>query len=101
MRLQKYADSARKKCPEIPQKVHPHLWKHTQALHLYLHGMDLFPNFTLKPERNREAVFHRTAEEVQEQGKFVSCERIGVETFKLWRFIGDWYEVRVKKFTAQ
>lgn len=24
------------------------------AMHLYLHGMDLFPNFTLKPEWNRE-----------------------------------------------
>ena len=59
------------KCPEIPQKVHPHLWKHTQAMHLYLHGMDLFPNFTLKPERNREAVFLWTEEEVQEPGKFV------------------------------
>ena len=42
-----------------------------RAMHLYLHGMDLFPNFTLKPERNREAVFLWTAEEVQEQGKFV------------------------------
>lgn len=39
--LQKYADSARKKCPEIPQKVHPHLWRHTRAMHLYQHGMDL------------------------------------------------------------
>lgn len=69
--MQKYADSAREKCPEIPQKVHPHLWKHMGVMHLCLHGMDFFPNFTLKPERNREAVFLWTAEEVQEQGKFV------------------------------
>lgn len=41
VRLQKYADSAREKCPEIPQKVHPHLWRHTRAMHLYQHGMDL------------------------------------------------------------
>lgn len=41
VRLQKYADSARKRCPEIPQKVHPHLWRHTRAMHLYQHGMDL------------------------------------------------------------
>ena len=40
-RLQKYADSARVKCPEIPQRVHPHLWRHTRAMHLYQHGMDL------------------------------------------------------------
>ena len=41
VRLQKYADSAREKCSEIPQKVHPHLWRHTRAMHLYQHGMDL------------------------------------------------------------
>ncbi len=41
VRLQKYADTARKKCPEVPQKVHPHLWRHTRAMHLYQHGMDL------------------------------------------------------------
>lgn len=41
VRMQKYADSARKKCPEVPQKVHPHLWRHTRAMHLYQHGMDL------------------------------------------------------------
>lgn len=41
VRLQKYADSARERCPEIPQKVHPHLLRHTRAMHLYQHGMDL------------------------------------------------------------
>ncbi len=39
--MQKYADSARTKCPEIPEHVHPHLWRHTRAMHLYQHGMDL------------------------------------------------------------
>lgn len=41
VRLQKYAASAREKCSEVPQKVHPHLWRHTRAMHLYQHGMDL------------------------------------------------------------
>ena len=41
------------------------------VMHLYPHGMELSPNFTLKPERNREAVFLWTEEEVQEPGKFV------------------------------
>lgn len=41
VRLQKYADSAREKCTEVPQNVHPHLWRHTRAMHLYQHGMDL------------------------------------------------------------
>lgn len=39
--MQKYADSARAKCPEIPEHVHPHLWRHIRAMHLYQHGMDL------------------------------------------------------------
>ncbi|MCD8369594.1 MAG: site-specific integrase [Clostridiales bacterium] len=41
IRLQKYADAARMKCPEVPEKVYPHLWRHTRAMHLYQHGMDL------------------------------------------------------------
>ncbi len=40
-RLQKYADSARVKCPEVPERMYPHLWRHTRAMHLYQHGMDL------------------------------------------------------------
>ena len=39
--MQKYADLARAKCQEIPAHVHPHLWRHTRAMHLYQHGMDL------------------------------------------------------------
>ena len=39
--MQKYAETARAKCPEIPEHIHPHLWRHTRAMHLYQHGMDL------------------------------------------------------------
>ena len=41
LRIQKYAASAREKCPDVPLNVHPHLWRHTRAMHLYQHGMDL------------------------------------------------------------
>ena len=41
IRIQKYADAARGKCGDIPEKVYPHLWRHTRAMHLYQHGMDL------------------------------------------------------------
>ena len=41
LRLQKYAASAREKFPDVPLNVHPHLWRHTRAMHLYQHGMDL------------------------------------------------------------
>lgn len=36
-----YCDSARNVCADVPQKIHPHLWRHSRAMHLYQHGMDL------------------------------------------------------------
>ena len=39
--IQEYADQARLKCSDIPPKVYPHLFRHTRAMHLYQHGMDL------------------------------------------------------------
>ena len=41
VRLNKYAAMARTECPDVPEKVHPHLWRHIRAMHLYQHGMDL------------------------------------------------------------
>ena len=39
--LKKYAKSAREKCPEVPERVHPHLFRHTRAMDLYRAGMPL------------------------------------------------------------
>jgi len=39
--IREYGESARIICPEIPEKVHPHLFRHSRAMHLYQHGMDL------------------------------------------------------------
>lgn len=39
--LKKYGDLARKICPEVPENIHPHLWRHSRSMHLYQHGMDL------------------------------------------------------------
>lgn len=36
-----YGLSAREKCFDVPPKVHPHLFRHSRAMHLYQHGMDL------------------------------------------------------------
>jgi len=37
-----YGESARKKCAEIPENVHPHMFgRHSRAMHLYQHGMPL------------------------------------------------------------
>jgi site-specific recombinase XerD len=34
-------DEARKNCPDIPNNIHPHMLRHSRAMHLYRHGMDL------------------------------------------------------------
>lgn len=39
--LNHYGDLAREICPEVPIKIHPHLFRHSRAMHLYQHGMDL------------------------------------------------------------
>ncbi len=39
--LKKYGDAARQSCNEIPENIHPHLFRHSRAMHLYQHGMDL------------------------------------------------------------
>ena len=39
--LHQYAQHARERCPEIPPRVHPHLLRHTRAMHLYQAGMPL------------------------------------------------------------
>lgn len=39
--LKQYGNAARKLCLEVPQNVHSHLWRHSRAMHLYQHGMDL------------------------------------------------------------
>jgi site-specific recombinase XerD len=36
-----YGDKAKLICPELPEIVHPHLLRHSRAMHLYQHGMDL------------------------------------------------------------
>ena len=40
-RMNKYAAIAKETCRDVPEKVHPHLWRHSRAMHLYQHGMDL------------------------------------------------------------
>jgi site-specific recombinase XerD len=39
--LKLYGVSAREKCKEVPTNVHPHLFRHSRAMHLYQNGMDL------------------------------------------------------------
>jgi len=39
--MSRYGAAAREGCAEVPEKVYPHLWRHSRATHLYQHGMDL------------------------------------------------------------
>jgi site-specific recombinase XerD len=39
--IKKHGESARRKCYEVPKRVHPHLIRHTRAMHLYQAGMPL------------------------------------------------------------
>jgi site-specific recombinase XerD len=39
--LTDYGNKAREICLDVPENVHPHLWRHSRAMHLYQQGMDL------------------------------------------------------------
>ncbi|PYG84969.1 site-specific recombinase XerD [Ruminiclostridium sufflavum DSM 19573] len=39
--IRDYGVSAKENCPEVPDNVHPHLFRHSRAMHLYQHGMPL------------------------------------------------------------
>jgi site-specific recombinase XerD len=39
--LKDYAGKAREHCTEVPKNVHPHMFRHSRAMHLYQNGMDL------------------------------------------------------------
>ncbi len=36
-----YGNLAKEACAEVPDNVHPHLFRHSRAMHLYQHGVDL------------------------------------------------------------
>ena len=39
--MKKYGEMARRACPEVPERVHPHQLRHSRAMHLYRAGMPL------------------------------------------------------------
>ena len=39
--IQQYADKARETCPDIPQRVYPHMFRRTRATNLYQNGVEL------------------------------------------------------------
>lgn len=39
--VRKHGKTAKKDCPDVPDNVHPHLFRHSRAMHLYQHGVSL------------------------------------------------------------
>ena len=39
--ITRYAKQARQVCPEVPIRVHPHMFRRSRAMHLYRNGMPL------------------------------------------------------------
>lgn len=39
--VRQYGEMAAKVSPEVPERVHPHLFRHSRAMHLYQHGVHL------------------------------------------------------------
>ena len=39
--MKKYGTAAREKCADMPENIHPHMIRHTRAMHLYRQGMPL------------------------------------------------------------
>jgi site-specific recombinase XerD len=39
--MKKYRESAIKKCSDMPEHLHPHMLRHTRAMHLYRQGMPI------------------------------------------------------------
>lgn len=39
--IKKYARLAKERCPEIPDRIHAHLFRHSRAMHLYQSGIPL------------------------------------------------------------
>jgi len=39
--MKKYGNTAREVCDEVPEHIHPHMLRHTRAMHLYRQGMPI------------------------------------------------------------
>jgi site-specific recombinase XerD len=101
--LSQYGENARVRCSEVPENVHPHLWRHSRAMHLYQNGMDLtlisqwLGHANLEttliyayadPEHKRKAIAAATPPD-SPLGKMLSPERFTVsDTDTLKRLVG-------------
>ena len=39
--MRQHATTAKARCPDVPTRVHPHMLRHSRAMHLYRAGMPL------------------------------------------------------------
>lgn len=83
----KYADLARAKCPQIPNRVSPHMFRHSRAMHLYQGGMPLSLISELLGHANPETtmIYAYADTEMKRQAIERAGTMVGVEdTTPIW-----------------
>ncbi len=85
--MRKYADIARINCPEIPDNVHPHMFRHSRAMHLYQGGMPLsmVSEFLGHADPETTLIYAHADTEMKRQAIENAGLTIGIEnTIPLW-----------------
>ena len=84
--LKDYGDKARKVCPEVPKRVHPHLIRHTRATHLYRSGMPLsyIAEFLGHASMNTTEIYASASVEMLREALKKTNPRLSVE-IPIWK----------------
>lgn len=88
--VKKYADKAREECPEVPEHMYPHIWRHSRAMHLYRGGMPL----TLVAEWLGHVQIHTTVKFYANADTTSKAEAIKNATHKLNPLVNE--EVKIE-----
>ena len=93
--LSQYVEAARKKCPSIPAKITPHVFRHTKAVHLHDIGVpytnirDILGHSSVKTTE----IYARLS--IKQKHKYMSCLTEGVETKhapSVWKDKEEFYD---------
>ncbi len=86
--IRKYADIARINCPEIPDNVHPHMFRHSRAMHLYQGGMPLsmISEFLGHADPETTLIYAYADTEMKRQAIENASSTIGIgNTIPIWK----------------
>lgn len=68
-----YAKQAREKNPNVPEKVHPHMIRHSRAMHLYKGGMSLSVLSEFLGHENPETTLIYAHADIEMKRKAIEC----------------------------